>query len=156
MYAIGGVLIASVVIGVLIYFFVFAEKRNYPNTTAQQNLNFLTETFEGTRPMTTRLQDFDVFKYSGYDVKSPLYTYTNNKSSSNPYNNIITSSANQSESLNATILPGDIAVEVTEPSFTTPAEAIEVSTPSLSGLNAGTEASIRESMIRTELRRLRR
>ena len=154
--AIVGVLIVSVVISLLVYFFVFAEKRDYPNNTAQENLNFVTSTFDNTRPMTQKMEDFDVFKYSGFDIKSPVYTYTK-KSTSNPYNNVATTSVNPVESLNSTLLPDDIAVETVDsslPVFGGP--EVEDVTPSLTGLNASTEASIRESMITGELRRFRR
>lgn len=154
--AIVGVLLVSVVISLLVYFFVFAEKRAYPNNTAQENLNFVTSTFDNTRPMTQKMEDFDVFKYSGFDIKSPVYTYTS-KSSSNPYNKVATTSVNPTESLNSTLLPDDIAVETVDSALpVSEGPEVEDVTPSLTGLNASTEASIRESMITGELRRFRR
>ena len=154
--AIVGVLLVSVVISLLVYFFVFAEKRDYINNISQENLNFVTSSFDNNRSMTTKMQDFDTFKYSGFDIKSPGYTYTS-KSSSNPYNKVATTSVNPTESLNSTLLPDDIAVEMVDSALpVSGGSEVEDLTPSLTGLNASTEASIRESMITSDLRRFRR
>jgi hypothetical protein len=154
-YAIVGFILVLFIISAFVYVFVFAENRNYPNNTARENIDFVTSTFDNNMPTMSKIQDFDIFKYSGFDIKNPLYTYTN-KSASNPYNKVATVSDNPTESLNSTLLPDDIAVEMVEAALPVSGSVMEDTTPSLTGLNASTEASIRESMVKSELRRVRR
>ncbi len=152
MFGLAGVLIF---IGVLVYVFVFAEKRDFPNNTASENIAFATSIFDGNRSYTEKIQDFDNWKYSGFDVKSPTYTYTNSKTSSNPYDKSSSTSADPTVSLNATIQPEDVAVDTVGAAIPTNAINDEDLTPSLSGLNANIESTIRESMVKSELRRTR-
>jgi hypothetical protein len=153
--AIIGFVTVLIIISAFIYVFVIAEKRSYPNNIAQENVNFVTSTFDNNRSTTSKIADFDIFKYSGFDIKNPLYTYTN-KSKSNPYDKVEATSSNPAESLNSTLLPDDIAVEMVDAALPVSNIGIEDTTPSLTGLNASTEASIRESMVKSELRRVRR
>jgi len=153
MFGLAGVLIF---IGVLVYVFVLAEKRDFPNNTASENIAFATSIFDGNRSYTEKIQDFDNWKYSGFDVKSPTYTYTNSKTSSNPYNKSSSTSADPAVSLNSTIQPEDVAVDTVGASIPTNAINDEDLTPSLSGLNANIESTIRESMVKSELRRMRK
>lgn len=154
MFGLAGVLIF---IGLLVYVFVFAEKRDLPNNTASENIAFATSRFDGNRSYTEKIQDFDNWKYSGFDVKSPIYTYTNSKTSSNPYNKSSSTDADPTVSLNATIQPEDVDVAVDTVEAAIPTNTIndEDLTPSLSGLNANIESTIKESMVKSELRRMR-
>ena len=154
--AIGGAISVFIVIGILIYVFVLKENRDYKNNIAQENINFVSSNFDGNRAYTTKIEDFDIFKNNGYDVRGPVYTYTNSKSSSNPYGTVVSTNVDQGVSLNSTLLPDDIAVEMVDAALPVSGTDVEDSAPSLTGLNAGTEASIRESMVRGELRRMRR
>ena len=77
MNAMFGLAIALIFIGVLVYLFVIAEKRDFPNNTARENTAFATSIFDGNRSYTEKIQDFDNWKYSGFDVKIHTYTYTN-------------------------------------------------------------------------------
>ena len=155
MKALFGLAVVVTIIGVLVYFFVFAEKRDLPNNTARENIAFASSIFDSNRSYTEKIQDFDNFKYSGFDVKSPTYTYTNFKTSSNPYN---TSSMGIDPivSLNSTIQPEDVAVDTVGAAVPTNPINDEDLTPSLSGLNANIESTIRESMVKSELRRMRK
>jgi len=156
MNAMFGLAIVLIFIGVLVYIFVIAEKRTFPNTTARENIAFATTTFDGNRSYTEKIQDYDIFKYSGFDVKSPIYTYTNSTASSNPYNKMSSTSADSTVSLNSTILPEDVAVDTVDASVVTNQINDQDLTPSLSGLNANIESTIRESMVKSELRRMRK
>ena len=152
----GLAIIGIVVVAVLIYFFVSGEKRNYPNNTSRENIDFATKMFDSNRSSTLKIQDFDTFKYSGFDVKSPIYTYTTGSKSSNPYSKVSVPVVDPSLSLNSTILSGDVAVDTVGASMAVTKVASEELIPTLSGLNANTEASIRGSMVSSELRRMRR
>jgi len=154
-YTIGGFIVALLVIFALIFLFMNLEKNERTNRVTEENLKFITSTFDDTRSLTQKILDFDFFKYSkGYDVKAPIYTYTVAKKVSAPYTNVAATGAAPNEYLNNT-LP---TVTPAATSIGAPiSEAQVVDTiPSLTGLNAGTEASIRESMVRSELRRVRR
>ena len=169
-----GLALVLLVIGILVYVFVFYEKRDYPNNTARENIDFVSGNFDNNMSITQKIQDFDIFKYSGFDLKSPLSTYTNSKSSSNPYNKTAATNIDPNLSLNSTISPGDsnLSDNLISPSDSnllddTPVDFVDAVlpmnnmdsqdlTPSLSGLNANTEATIRESMVKSELRRIRR
>jgi hypothetical protein len=154
-YTIGGFIVALLVIFALIFLFMNLEKNERTNRVTEENLKFITSTFDDTRSLTQKILDFDFFKYSrGYDVKAPIYTYTVSKKVPAPYTNVAATGAAPNEYLNNT-LP---TVTPAATSIGAPiSEAQVVDTiPSLTGLNAGTEASIRESMVRSELRRVRR
>lgn len=151
-----GLAVVFIIIGVLVYLFVFSEKRDFPNTTARENIDFATSIFDSNKPYTEKIQDFDSWKYSGFDVKSPIYTYTNSKTVSNPYNKSSSTGVDPVVSLNSTIQPEDVAVDTVEAAIPTSTMNDEDLTPSLSGLNANIESTIRESMVRSELRRMRK
>jgi hypothetical protein len=153
MFGVAGVVI---IIGILIYVFVIAEKRDFPNNTARENIAFATAIFDNNKSYTEKIQDYDIFKYSGFDVKSPSYTYTNSKTSSNPYDKMSSTSANPDIALNSTIQPEDVAVDSVGAAVPTNDINTEDLTPSLSGLNANVESTIRESMVKSELRRMRK
>ena len=89
---------------------MFSENRNYPNNTARENIDFVSSNFDNNMTITKKIADFDIFKYSGFDLKSPLSTYTNSKTSSNPYNKTATTNVDPNLSLNSTISPGDSSV----------------------------------------------
>ena len=157
-YTIGGFIVALLVIFALIFLFMNLEKNERTNRVTEENLKFITSTFDDTRSLTQKILDFDFFKYSkGYDVKAPIYTYTVAKKVSAPYTNVAATGAAPNEYLN-NVLPTVPTVTPAATSIGAPiSEAQVVDTiPSLTGLNAGTEASIRESMVRSELRRVRR
>jgi hypothetical protein len=151
-----GLAFALLFIGVLIYVFVIAEKRDFPNNTARENIAFATSIFDNNKSYTEKIQDYDIFKYSGFDVKSPIYTYTDSTKSSNPYLKKSSTAVDPIVSLNSTILPEDVAVDTVEAAVPTNDINTEDLTPSLSGLNANIESTIRESMVKSELRRMRK
>jgi len=158
MKAIFGLVLIILLIGVLIYVFVFAERREYPNNTARENIDFATKSFDDSLHSQRKIQDFDVFKYSGFDVKSPVYTYTNTKSAvtSNPYSKANSNGINPIVSLNSTIQPVDISVDTVGSALPVKPIIDGEFAPSLTGLNANIESTIRESMVKSELRRSRR
>jgi hypothetical protein len=153
---VGGTLF--ILITVVLFFLVFSEKREYPNTAARESVDFLTSIFDNNRTLMPKIEDFDNFKYSGYDIKSPMFTYTSDQQSSNPYNKVASANINLDATLNSTIVAEDKAVAAVEAALPVNESNndIEDTTASLTGINGNTEAAIRESMVKSELRRIRR
>jgi hypothetical protein len=72
-YTIGGFIVALLVIFALIFLFMNLEKNERTNRVTEENLKFITSTFDDTRSLTQKILDFDFFKYSkGYEDRKSV------------------------------------------------------------------------------------
>jgi len=154
-YTISGIGVVFLILSVVIYFLVFPEKREFPNTTASENIGFANRIFDSNRTLMPKIEDFDNFKYNGYDISTPLNIYTSNSPSFNPYSKTASTSVDPNTTLNSTIVAEDKEVDTAVP-INRSNDSIEDTPSTLTGLNGNIESSIRESMVKSELRKIRK
>lgn len=143
------------VLSYLIYVSMYPENRDYNGNIPGEQISFLSGRFNENVTMTPKIEGFDTFKsYGELPVVGKLYTTTK---AVRPYSSIIESGSDPTENLNNTIDIADKDIDIADSSIdVTGEDKILDTSSSLSGMNGGIEASLRESMVKSELRRLRR
>jgi hypothetical protein len=144
------------VVSLLIYVYMSPEKSEYTGNIPGEQISFLEEIFDKNSSMMPKIEGFDTFKsyYGELPIVGKLYTTTK---SVRPYSSTIESDKDLTKNLNATIDIEDKDIDITDSvNDSTRNDKILDNSSSLSGMNGGMEASLRESMIKSELRRLRR
>ena len=152
----GGALLFLIgVLSYLVYKYMYPEKREYNGNIPGAQISFLNERFNENLTMMPKIEGFDTFKsYGEMPVVGNLYTTTK---AVRPYSSIIESGRDPIENLNNTIDIADKDVDIADSSIDiTAGDKILDTSSSLAGMNGGIEASIRASMVKPELRRLRR
>lgn len=151
----GGALLFLIgVLSYLVYIYMYPEKREYNGNITGAQISFLNERFNENLTMMPKIEGFDTFKsYGEMPVVGNLYTTTK---AVRPYSSIIESGRDPIENLNNTIDIADKDVDIVDSSIDTMGDKILDTSSSLTGMNGGIEASIRASMVKPELRRLRR
>jgi hypothetical protein len=146
------------IISFLIYLYLSTEnteKREYKGNVPGEQISFLQQIFDNNLNMTSKIQDFDTFKsYGELPVAGKLYTTTKPVK---PYSATLALGEDIINNLNSNINAGKITATQEDSSSKTSIENKNLdNSSSLSGMNGGIEASIRESMVKSELSRLRR
>jgi hypothetical protein len=154
------ILIIGVLFGIGYFVYVVVKsssvsKRTFPNTSTEGYISRANSEFDSNRTLMPKIEDFDPFKYNGYDVQAPAPPpYTNHKNLTKPYSVIVTNSEVLNTNLNPTILAEDKALETVSSVINATTNTID-GIASLSGINGTAEASLRESMVNStyELRK---
>ena len=150
----GALLFLIGVLSYLVYIYMYPEKREYNGNIPAAQISFLNERFNENLTMMPKIEGFDTFKsYGEMPVVGNLYTA---KQKVRPYSSIIASGRDPIETLNNTIDISDKDIDTVYSSIDTVGDKILDTSSSLAGMNGGIEASIRSSMVKPELRRLRR
>jgi hypothetical protein len=156
------VVMVTIGIAYIIYMILKAvglvERREFPNVSTDAYVTRANAEFDDNRTLLTKIEDFDVFKYSGSGIPMQSSTYTRDKSLPAPYSIIAQTTIDPNTVLNSTILPEDNAVETVESVLkTTDGDDLDTSI-TLSGINGSAEATLRESMVNSsfELRKSRK
>jgi|694.fasta_scaffold50857_3 hypothetical protein len=130
----------------LVYLYISPERRNYTGNVPGQQIAFLESIWNDRQTMMPKIEGFDSFKSYGEEpIVGQLYTKSK---SDRPYRSVNSNNEDITKNLNTTI-------DIEDKNIDTVGAAIDT-TASLSGINGGTESSLKESMVKPELRRLRR
>lgn len=128
------------------------EKSEYTGNVPGEQISFLERIFDKNLTMMPKIEGFDTFKsYGELPIIGKLYTTAKTV---RPYSSTIASGEDPIKNLNNTIDIEDKDIDTVD--------SVDDSTrndkiiSNLSGMNGGIEASLRESMVKSELRRLRR
>ena len=131
------------------------EKSEYTGNVPGAQISFLEEIFDNNATMMPKIEGFDTFKsYGELPTLGKLYTTSK---AVRPYSSTVASSEDPVKNLNTTIDREDKDIDsVSSIDDSLRDDKILGNSSNLSGMNGGVEASIRQSMVKSELRRLRR
>ena len=140
------------VVSFLVYLYMSPEKREYTGNVPGAQISFLEEIFDNNATMMPKIEGFDTFKsYGELPTLGKLYTTSKTV---RPYSSTVASSEDPVKNLNTTIDIEDKDIDTVSSIDDSLRDDKILS--NLSGMNGGVEASIRQSMVKSELRRLRR
>jgi hypothetical protein len=140
------------VVSFLVYLYMSPEKSEYTGNVPGAQISFLEEIFDNNATMMPKIEGFDTFKSYG-ELPTIGKLYTTSKTV-RPYGSTVASSEDPVKNLNTTIDIEDKDIDSVSSIDDSLRDDKIIS--NLSGMNGGVEASIRQSMVKSELRRLRR
>jgi hypothetical protein len=140
------------VVSFLVYLYMSPEKSEYTGNVPGAQISFLEEIFDNNATMMPKIEGFDTFKsYGELPTLGKLYTTSKVV---RPYSSTVASNEDPVKNLNTTIDIEDKDIDSVSSIDDSLRDDKIIS--NLSGMNGGVEASIRQSMVKSELRRLRR